>query len=461
MRNILLVAYILCVTYPAQSQLITKDESRKISQLLNNLSATFKPQTYVFRNVTVITMKDSLIFPAHDVLVENGIIKNVGKQLEVEASVSEIDGAGKFLLPGLIDMHAHLFPKHPLVNTWMIEFLLYGVTSIRDMNGVESKDKLLLKERIAKNEIFAPTIYQASQLVDSEKHPYYLRVLTPDDGRKLVRDSKKAGYDFIKIYNGLRADVYHAILEEGAKENIPVVGHVPNSIKLEEAVQAGQNSMEHLMGFFEWDGPVVKHIAPTDYASLVAQSKTWVCATLYNHYLNVSREQCKMVLTDPASQFIPKNTLKIWKNRTEDLSQDVVEIVDKHGEANFNALKNIVLELYHAEAKLVVGTDAGNLPFLIPGYSLLQELMLMNTIGIEKYDVLKMVTSDAATSMGKESELGTIEIGKRADLLLLNKNPLLDLNNLKNRSGVMVRGILLSKEEINRIFAEIKAIFSN
>ena len=121
----------------------------------------------------------------------------------------------------------------------------------------------------------------------------------------------------------------------------------------------------------------------------------------------------------------------------------------------------IVLALYNSNAKLVAGTDAGSIPLLVPGFSLHEELAALNSIGIASYDVLKMTTVNAALAMGKEYEFGTIEVGKRADLLLLDSNPLEDINNLKKQAGIMVRGIWLSDKELDLIKKEIKTTFGN
>jgi len=137
-----------------------------------------------------------------------------------------------------------------------------------------------------------------------------------------------------------------------------------------------------------------------------------------------------------------------------------MEIVDKFGQSNFETLKKIVLNLYNSKAKLIAGTDAGNLPLLIPGYSLHQELRIMNEIGIPTYEVLKMTTINAALAMNKDSEFGTVEVGKRADLLLLNSNPLDKIENLQDKNGLMVRGIWVSGEEIKKLADKVKLTFS-
>lgn len=403
-------------------------------------------------------MKDSLALQDHDVWIEDGRIKKIGVNLEVPAAI-EIDGTGKYLLPGLIDMHGHLLPGHPMFDTWKMHFLLSGVTSIRDMNGIGGAEKLKLRDAINQNKVFAPTIYQASQLIDSRKGQFFQQAATPADGRRLVIETKKAGFDFVKVYDGLTPGVYHAIIQEAASQQIPIVGHVPSSITLADALDSKQNSIEHLIGFFEWKGSIIESPALNDYALQTARSETWVCPTLYNHRLNLSRETAQSVLKDSASQLIPKGLYETWEKITRNQSKEVVEMVDKNGEASFEILKNIVLSLDQVNAKLTAGTDAGNLPFLIPGSSLIEELKLLSKIGISNYKVLRMTTINAAMAMNKQSSIGTIEEGKRADLILLQDNPIEDLNNLYSNKGIMVRGVWISDAERDRISTAMKSFF--
>jgi imidazolonepropionase-like amidohydrolase len=404
-------------------------------------------------------MKESIVLQDHDVWIEDGLIRKVGINLQVDPKAVEIDGSGKYLLPGLIDMHGHLLPGHPMIDTWKIHFLLSGVTSIRDMNGMMGTEKLKLRDAINQNKVFAPTIYQASQLIDSRKGQFFQQAATPADGRRLVVEVKKAGFDFIKVYDGLTKDVYHAIIDEAARRQIPVVGHVPSAILLADALAAKQNSIEHLMGFFEWKGSAVQSSAPNDYALKAARSETWICPTLYNHHLNLSRGTAQSVLKDSASGLIPKGLYDTWEKITKNQSREVVEMVDKNGEASFDVLKNIVLSLDRVDAKLIAGTDAGNLPFLIPGSSLIEELKLLSKIGISNYKVLGMATSNAAVAMNKQSFIGTVEEGKRADLILLQHNPIENLHNLYSNKGIMVRGIWISDAERNRISKAVEDIF--
>lgn len=442
------------------AQLISKKESKAIDNLLTEWSLQFKPQTYLIKNVDILTMNSSELIRNKSVLIENGVIQEIGTEIQNKSALV-IDGKGKVLMPGLTDMHVHLFDKHPLKNTWMMLLLLNGVTSVRDMCG--EPPKLQLREKINRNEMLAPTLYQAGPIINGVKDNSGLFAFasTPEQGREIVRSQKQSGYDFIKVYNGLENEVFTAIVDEANKQQMPVGGHLPDNISLEQALKLNNNSIEHLSGYFEWKNNQIFLKAPDNYASLTANADVWNCPTIYNHYLNGSRKGVTQVINYAnESGLIPDDLKGIWEKRLSNNSKEVIEIVDKYGESNFEVLKQIVLQLYHSKAKLIAGTDSGNLPFLIPGYSLHQELKIMNELGIPVYEVLKMATSNASIAINKTSEFGTVEVGKRADLLLLNTNPLDNINNLQDRNGMMIRGIWLSEENMKVMTSKIKSIFA-
>lgn len=404
-------------------------------------------------------MKDSELIKTQSVLIENGIIQKIGTDIQ-NPNATLIDGTGKFLMPGLTDMHVHLFERHPLKNTWVILLLINGVTSVRDMCG--EPGKLQLRDKIKRNEILAPNIYQSGPIIDGVKDNFGLFAFAscPEQGREIVVGQKKAGYDFIKVYDGLTKEVYSAIVDEAHKQGMLVDGHLPDKITLEEALKLNQNSIEHLNGYFEWKDNQVSLIVPENYAPLTASANVWNCPTIYNHYMNWSRKRAAEMFTyAETSGLIPSALREMWKKRISNNSKELMEIVDKFGESNNETLEKIVLNLYNSKAKLIAGTDAGSLPLLIPGYSLHQELKIMTEIGIPTYEVLKMTTINAALAMNKDTEFGTIEVGKRADLLLLNSNPLDNLDNLQNKSGLMIRGIWLSEDDIKKLNDKVKLTF--
>lgn len=403
-------------------------------------------------------MTNSELTKNQSVLIENGIIQKIGTDIQNQ-NATIIDGTGKFLMPGLTDMHVHLYNNHPLKNTWMILLLVNGVTNVRDMGG--EPEKIVLKQKIIKNEILAPNLYQAGPIIDGKKDEYglFAVALTPEQGRELVAQQKKSGYDFIKVYDGLKQEVYEAIMDEAKKQKIDVVGHVPNTIVVSKAIESGHKSIEHLTGYKTWKNWQVSPIEE-DYAAKTASSKTWNCPTFYNLALNGSIEMGKSVITDAKlSELLPDGLIKIWGKRMDGISKEAMEMIKRNGANNTEVMRTIVLNLYKSNSRLIAGTDAGSLPFLVPGYSLHQELRLMTESGIPTYEVIKMTTINAALAMNKDTEFGSVEVGKRADLLLLNSNPLDNIENLQNRSGLMIRGIWLSEEEIKKITDKIKLAF--
>lgn len=451
-----IIAFLIHLT--AHAQLISRKESAAIDNILAEASEHHKPKTYIIKNVSILTMTDSVLLKNQSVLIETGVIEKIGNDIQ-RADATIIDGEGKFLMPGLSDMHVHLFHGHPLKNTWILHLIINGVTTVRDLYG--SPEKLTLREKIRRNIVLAPNLYQSGQIINGVNDKFAAYAPTAKQGREIVQAQKKDNYDFIKVYDGLNREVYEAIVDEAKKQDLPVVGHVPDQVTILEAVNLGQRSIEHLTGYFEWRNNQVEIAAENNYIEITGQSETWNCPTIFNHYLNGSRTGAANVLTyAETSGLLPASLIQMWKKRSEGTSKDVVNIVDKHGASNFKALKDIVLDLYNSKAKLIAGTDAGNLPFLIPGYSLHQELKMMNEIGIPTYEVLKMATANAALAMNKSSEFGTVETCKRADLLLLNANPLDKIENLQDKAGLMIRGIWLSNEELKKIANDVKLVFA-
>jgi imidazolonepropionase-like amidohydrolase len=337
--------------------------------------------------------------------------------------------------------------------------LLNGVTSVREMHG--APQQLADRARISRNEQLSPTVYQTSPIINGRRDDYAAYAGTPEQGVELVRQFQRAGYDFIKVYDGLSALTYRAIVAEAKAQALPVVGHVPDSVPVVDALALGQNTIEHLTGYIEWQGPKVVVAAAPGYAAATAASTTWNCPTLVNHLTNVSRQRAASVLQDTAiARLLPARLKKIWKKRLADNSAQTRQIADTYGEQNAQKLTQLVIDLRRTNARLLAGTDAGNLPFIVPGFALLEELRILTNLGISRVEVLRMATHDAALAMGKATEFGTIAEGQRADLLLLDHNPLADISNLQHQSGLMIRGIWLSKPEMQALKNRIRQTFS-
>ena len=443
----------------SHAQFMSNKEAAGINALLEKVSKEHQPNAYIFRNVNTLTMLDSQII-VQDVLIENGAIKELGRDIKDQTAI-EIDGKDKYLMPGLTDMHIHLFDHHQMKNTWFLLLLINGITSVRDMAG--EPGKLILRDKINNNEVLAPTIYQAGPIINrTGNQPAMVVASTPEEGRKQVIDQKNLGYDFIKVYDDLNAETYFAILDEAQKQDMPVIGHLPLAIGIEEALNK-QSSIEHLTGYKGWKNNVEAFLlADEGYAESTANSGTWNCPTLYNLLMSWDKEKAESVLSNKdMTDLLPDKLIKRWEGLMSKDRAKKEELLGEYGENNKKQWTQIVSELHKSNAKLIAGTDAGSIPLLVPGFALHEELAELRAIGISNYDVLKMATINAALAMGKENDIGTIEVNKRADLLLLDSNPLNDIRNLGKQAGVMVRGVWLSKSDLELIAKEMETIFGN
>jgi imidazolonepropionase-like amidohydrolase len=453
----ILVTTLLLIASLCHAQLITKKESTAISGVIREISETHKPRNYVFRNATLITMTDSILVKDRDVLVVNGLIKAIGSDLTDVGDAIEIDATDQYLMPGLADMHVHLFEGHPMKETWTLLLLINGVTTVRDMNGQPAK--LTEREKIRSNIMLAPSLLQGGPILTSMKEQFMEYVATPDQGRDAVRKQKAAGYDFIKVHDKLSKETYIAVIDEARKQGLFVAGHIPDQVNLTDALNARQQTIEHLTGYFEWKNNIeVVTTSEKEYAPLTATAGVWNCPTLFNHLMNISRQDLERELADPAtSAFVPHSLMEKWKKPLENVNKQY----DALSVQNFNRLKEITLNLHRSGAPVIAGTDSGNLFFLVPGVSLYKELLLLNKIGIPAYDVLKMATSNASKAMGRDNEFGVIAVGSRADLILLENNPLDDLVNLNKKKGVMFRGIYFPGDDLDLIANKIRSAFGN
>jgi imidazolonepropionase-like amidohydrolase len=307
--------------------------------------------------------------------------------------------------------------------------------------------------------MLAPSLLQGGPILTSMKEQFMEYVATPDQGREAVRKQKVAGYDFIKVHDKLSKETYLAVIDEARKQGLLVAGHIPDQVNLTDALNARQQTIEHLTGYFEWKNNIeVVTTSEQEYASLTTSAGVWNCPTLFNHLMNISRRDLERELADPAtSAFVPHSLMEKWKKPLENVNKQY----DALSVQNFSRLKEITLNLHRSGAPMIAGTDSGNLFFLVPGVSLYKELLLLNKIGIPAYDVLKMATSNASKAMGRDSEFGEIAVGSRADLILLENNPLDDLVSLNKKKGVMVRGIYFPGEDLDLIASKIRSAFGN
>jgi len=425
-----------------------------IRQLSSDLPA---PQPVVaFVNVNVVPMDSEQVLEDQTVIVRDGAIESLGAsdQIEAPAEALIVGGRGKYLMPGLVDMHVHIQYEDD-----MLLWVANGVTSVRNMWGNTGKmlqfgftDQLALRKQIEQGALFGPTIYTAGPVMEGSPafHPLAEVFNSPEAAMESVAWQKAQGYDFIKVYDHLSPETYQAITETARENDIPVVGHVPFAIELEGVLAGGQQTIEHLTGYIDPDA--AKLIIPEDqldeYAVKTREAGVWNVVTLSEYPKSKQtpegferlQNQPGIIYLSPGTRMLsPFLYLMTSKSHTY-AGEDYPERI-----ADLN--RRMVVALHEAGAGILLGTDAAQ-AYHIPGFSIHEELVMLVEAGLGPYEAIEAGTRNAADAMGKSDEFGTVEIGKRADLILLEDNPLDDVGNIQKRDGVMVRGRWLTEEQL-------------
>ena len=425
------------------------DESR-IAELLVKFSAKFRAQDFVIRDVTLISMMEGRAVPKQSVVVEKGRITQVrpSASIKVSPGIRVINGSGAYLAPGLTDMHVHqlVSSSQHLLN------LMQGVTTVRDMDGFPWT--LRMRERVRQGQLLAPNMYITGQILNGTPMGFYARVVTtPEAGRAAVREDKAAGFDFIKVHNIMKPEVYEAVLDEAHKEKIDVVGHIPQGIKVADAIRLGQKTIEHFKGYI-LDSSLT--ISQEDYVSATKGADIWLCPTFSTYRNHLRGPEVLRMLGLPEMRYTSWRDRLDWKQRA---NEPVTELIEAR-QRILPMSEQIFKELLTVGARFIAGTDSGGgYALMPPGFILHEELRILQENGLSPLETLKTATLNAAAAMGHSAEFGSIEPGKRADMVLLTADPLADSANLSRIQAVIVRGILLKREDLDEIGEGLRAIY--
>ncbi len=444
-----------------------------------------------FTHVTVIDPETGTAKNDQLVVVQGDRIVSVGATTRVAGQI--IDARGKFLIPGLWDMHAHLAVPNmaPL-------FIANGVTGVRIMWGnpkfgpgterMHSK----LRDAFDKGDKVGPRLLIASDIFDGPKPtwPNSTVLTTPEEARKAVAAAKADGADFIKVYSGLSREVYFAIADESKKQGMPFAGHLPDSIRATEASDAGQKSIEHLTGLLracsshedalrdarvederkdhspgEWWALYAAHTrealatydaarAATLFATFV-RNNTWQCPTL-SVLANMATLDDPAHGDDPRMKYIAPFMKQMWDPthdfRTKDRTPEAYAAL----RAAYAKQAQLVGAMNKAGVPLLAGTDEVN-PYVFAGFSLHDELGLLVGAGLTPAEALRAATWNPARFLEQQEKMGTIAPGKVADLVLLDANPLLDIANTKKISAVVSRGRYYDRAALDALLGEVQA----
>lgn len=420
-----------------------------------------------FVGVHVVPMDREEVLPNRTVIVRGERIVAIGPagRTAIPTGARVIRAAGKYLMPGLCDAHVHL---NEFEEAWLALFPLHGVTTVRSMWG--TPEIVAWRELAERGELLAPTIRTTGPLVDGDP-PFWpgSAVLTdPARAGELVREHQALGYDAVKVYGGLSQECYDALLRAARAAGLPAVGHVPRSVGLEYALAAGQSCIEHLEGWIlaaQDPNPTapasgsdpfarsrhaldnVSHERLTVLAGACRESGAWNCPTLVVMRRIAAladptslRARPQMALVPPAlrADWAPEEDFR-FRSWTDEHYALAARMCERNGDA--------VRALARAGAGILLGTDTPN-PFVIPGWSVHEELALLAEAGLTPYAALRSATAAPAEAFGEAEIWGCVAVGRRADLLLLDENPLDDVAHASRLAGVMTRGRWLDRAEL-------------
>jgi imidazolonepropionase-like amidohydrolase len=439
--------------------------------------APVSAQTVAFTNVTVIPMDRERVLANQTVIVKNGVIAEIGstKKVKLPKDAVRVDGTGKFLVPGFVDMHTHLlsdsdeFPDSIGPDELRV-MVANGVTTVRFMIG--TPELLSLRNRSANGEIEAPTVFVASPHLTGREQGNDFVVNTPEEAREAVRKSKAAGYDFIKVTTFVKAEVYEAAVDEAAKQNIRVVGHADSRFVGVERAWKAKQQIEHLDGYMELllraDAPMKGSVSDIyiynpdnwksfdyideskipDVARKTVASNPFVDPT--QHFMKNSFGRLRTeeeIRKQPDFRFYPPKVQQQWldfykKNR-------FINTVGLDKRARWVTLRDkLIKAIYDAGGRIMTGSDTPEFLWLY-GFGIHHEMKALKDAGLPNYAVLEAATKNPSMYLGTIDKVGTIEKGKRADLILLNANPLEDIAATDNRAGVMLKGRWHTQQELN------------
>jgi imidazolonepropionase-like amidohydrolase len=419
--------------------------------------------------------------------VRNGVITEIGdvKRIKIPAGAQRIDGAGKFLIPGLTDMHVHLFTDDEfpdeLAEDELRIMIAYGVTTIRLMTG--TPEQLLLRRKSAAEEIVAPAIYAASPQFTGRKSTNAHVVTTEAEARAAVSKSKQEGYDFIKVTTYLKPEVYEAIVNEAAKQNIRVVGHADSrTVGLTRALKAKQQ-IEHLDSYLEAllpeSSPIKGSVSdiylynPKNWESIdyldeskipeiarqTVSSNPFVVPTLHLFKFTFGKGRSEeSFMAQPDIRFYPKKVVDLWMGVSKKYLSTAAPIEKR--EKYIGIRNKLVKAIYDAGGHVMAGSDTPEW-LMLYGHTLHLELVDLRDAGLSNYAALEAATRNPALFFGTLNKTGTIEKGKRADLVLLEANPLDDIANTQKRAGVMLNGKYYQQSEMNKWLDEIAPRFQH
>lgn len=442
--------------------------------LLPSSPAAAQEGAWVFQDVTVLDPVTEEVLDGRTVVVQDGVITAVGRTGEVELpdAAEVVPGNGRFLMPGLAEMHAHVppvpDPPRDLLEDYMFLYVANGVTTIRGMLG--QAYQIELADELERNELLGPTFYVGAPSINGNSAP------APATAERLVRAHAAAGYDLQKIHPGVSRETWDRMAEVAREEDLTFGGHVPTDVGLVHALETGMSTVDHLDGYVRAVGgdaiqsqvnagaidlealdadPAVYDQAIDRMVELSVEHDAYVVPTMYLWENLYGGEDPERFLDLPEMRYVSPQQREAWRQQGSGGPQGSPAAL-----AAFFGLRDRILErLADGGAGILMGTDSPQL-YNVPGFALHREIAEMEEASMTRWQILRSGTSEVADyvsdHLGLDGRFGRVVAGNRADLVLLESNPLDGLETLAEPAGVMVRGRWVPRQEIQAGLARLE-----
>ena len=438
------------------------------TRALDQVTLQAAEEIVAFVGVDVLPMDADRALEDQTVIVVDDRIAIVGPagSVEVPAEATVIEGEGRWLVPGLGEMHAHVGGSDEAVERTLFLYLSQGITTARGMLG--QPQHLEIRDRLESGELLGPRLFTSGPSLNGNSIP------DADSAARAVRHQTELGYDFMKIHPGLSREEYDAIAATGAETGLTWAGHVPADVGLARALEVQQASIDHLDQYMESvveDGTDVSvslffglNLAGSvdeakiaEVAAATAAAGVWNVPTQSLIENMASTETGEEMSAWPSMRYVPPVQVEGWKNQKNGFLEDANYSAEGAAEA-VDVRRRIIKALNDAGAGILLGSDAPQV-FQVPGFSIQHELELMVASGLTPYEALRAGTYNVALYFDALDDFGTVEEGKSADLVLVEDDPRADIAHMANRAGVMIRGRWLSAAEIGERLDAIAASF--
>ena len=429
-------------------------------------------------HVSVIDVERGKVKRDYTVLIEGERIAKVGRNVRLPPETQIIEATGKFVIPGLWDMHVHGTALPHFAELYIAN----GVTGVRDM--FSPMDRIESERKAIRSGKPGPRIVAAGRIVDGPK-PYWpgsIAAKDADEGRKAVQTARQEGSDFIKVYSLLPRDAYFAIAQEAKRQGMAFAGHVPEKVSAAEASDSGQRSIEHLTGVLSGCSTAEQELLCPDetiprlqrmvsqvsrqletYDEKKAQAlfgkfkrnHTWQCPTLTVLH-NIAFLDGGSLSNDSRLRYLPVEAVTYWNPKNDMRFTNAPASFWANMKQAERKSQELVKKMDKAGVEILAGTDVLN-PYCFPGFSLHDELARLVEAGLSPLRALQAATLNPAKYLQREAELGSVEAGKLADLVVLEANPLEKIHNTTRIAATFANGVYYDRQALDRLLAEAES----